>query len=285
MQTQTNSLIAVKLTIHKWSGSKVRHDVAEEIAANNNADSNSVKAIVRLLPKDVRSAIGSASSQVRRVFYQNTLPWDDDSWRVLRANNYTTLMERVGGTRVIWQRAIDLLMENYDTIRKNARTRLGKLYAESEFPSPDTLRSMFDITTRTKAITDPNDIRITGLSKEDLQEVKKQMEAELQENINGAVTRIIDRLKGLVSDALSRYDKKDQEGTRYKGLQERVSTICSALKNLNITGDAKIDELIASVESSLTKYNPTTLRTSSRVVSKAKAEASDLLDALESFGN
>lgn len=279
-----SNLIMVKLSIHRWGGGVADRKLGDEVAVSKDASQDSIRTLVRYLPKETRQELGQASRDLRKAWNNHSLPWDDEAWRVIRSDQYTEFMKRIQPLQKKVQEAMDAIVMDYDNIKANATKRLGKLYRDEKFPTKERLKLMYGTDITQRAIARPADIRVQGLDKEQEARLKKEMETELEGRIRDAVMNITERLRRLLDDAMKRYGKEDQDGTRYQGLQRRTLETCGYLDSLNITGDASISELVESTRKALTEFKPIDLRTQPATLNKAKKNAKAVISAIDNFG-
>lgn len=283
-RVNVRNLVAVKMTIHRWSGQTFDKNAAAQVERQNQADPGSVKATVLLIPKHWNRKVASAASRLRAMWDAMSLPWEDGGWRVVHATRYEEIMEKAVGFVQEYQRASDELVRNYPRLRKGAMKRLGDLYDEDAFPTKAEVESLFSTRVYQRPIVTGKDVRVLGLSEHAVENMRHSIEEQLTNQINTALASLIDQLRQLVTDALTRYDKDDQKRVRYNGLQKRVEKTCDSLQILNVTNSPDVGALIESVREVLTKEDPALLREDKSKKNKAKKAARSVLNDLDSFG-
>jgi hypothetical protein len=70
-----------------------------------------------------------------------TLPWDDNGYRVLPAAAYMNHLEKMRTLSKHFAAAVDILARQFLTLIDQARMRLGGLFREADYPTPEELRA------------------------------------------------------------------------------------------------------------------------------------------------
>ncbi|MGH9571414.1 MAG: hypothetical protein ACRD4F_17350 [Candidatus Angelobacter sp.] len=166
-----------------WSARKHDPDASEEIAARHGAQSDAGRYNKVLLPKQALAEIQKIVSEARQEHYFMTLPWDDNGYRVLPAAAYMDHARRMGGLSSRFTIAVDALAQQFLILIEQARTRLGGLFREHDYPTPIELRQKFSFETRVMPLPDAGDFRV-ALGDEEKDRIQRQIttavEASLQ---------------------------------------------------------------------------------------------------------
>lgn len=278
------NLLIVKLTQRKWGGRATDDDGAESIADQNNANKRKLKLVKDLLPETLRESLGHVRSQTRTFFNEHTLPWEDGGWRVIRADQLQTMRDAIGKFSAMDREVVDQILSRYAEIKEYAAKELGTLFKDEDFPTPDRLRYSYAVEFRVKALIDPKDVRVQGLSEEEVDGIRKQMTEQYEASLNTAVGDIVTQLKSIVREIKERAGNKKQDGLRYGAIQKTAVRICEALKGLNLTDDPKLNELIDGVHRKVSAIDGDEIRSSGRIRGKVFREMEGLESALSTFG-
>jgi hypothetical protein len=253
------SLVGVKLTIHMWSASSKRKDLAREIELIKDAEEGSLDAVTHFLSKDVKAKINSAYCQLKGTFEARTLPFRDGGLRVVTAEGFMPLVQ-----------ALREPMETFnDVCKKEIIDRRDELEQACmlaqrgmfvRFPTKEQLERKYGVDFTSESIAVASDARIQGLSESAMEMVRDQMEKSMQDQIKTAITDIGTRLMSIVDDYEKRLKKPSQSGVRYGGFQKTVSKVCESLAGLNIANDPELLEIIMGIQQNLTKHDPEKIR-------------------------
>jgi hypothetical protein len=263
------------LSISMWSARKHDPDASEEIAARHGAQSDSGRYHKVLLPKRALAEIQKIVSEARQEHYFITLPWDDNGYRVLPAAAYMDHVAKMRGLSNRFSAAVDDLARQFRTLVVQAKTRLGGLFRESDYPTPDELRAKFSFDTKVLPLPDAGDFRV-ALGNEEKDRIKRQITAAVEASLQVGARELWFRLYEAVqhlADRLTAY-KVTGEGIEHPFRDTVISKLVrlvDVLPKLNITNDPELERMAEQVKNSLL-VDPNSLRRSESVrVETAKA--------------
>jgi hypothetical protein len=263
------------LSISMWSARKHDPDASEEIAARHGAQSDSGRYHKVLLPKQALAEIQKIVSEARQEHYFITLPWDDNGYRVLPAPAYMDHVAKMRGLSNRFSAAVDDLARQFRTLVVQAKTRLGGLFRESDYPTPDELRAKFSFDTKVLPLPDAGDFRV-ALGNEEKDRIKRQITAAVEASLQVGARELWFRLYEAVqhlADRLTAY-KVTGEGIEHPFRDTVISKLVrlvDVLPKLNITNDPELERMAEQVKTSLL-VDPNSLRRSESVrVETAKA--------------
>lgn len=256
------------LSISAWSARKHDPDASEEIAVRHGAQADAGRYHKVLLPKEALAEIQKIVSEARQEHYFLTLPWDDDGCRLLPAAAY---MDHVAKMRLLSGRffiAVDALIGQFSFLIEQAKTRLGGLFRQQDYPSVDELRAKFSFETKVRPLPDAGDFRV-ALGDEERDRVKRQItaavEASLQVGSRDLWFRLYEAVQHM-ADRLTAY-KVTGEGVEHPFRDTIVSNLVKlvdVLPKLNVTNDPELSRLTEQVRGSLL-IDPNELRKSESV--------------------
>lgn len=280
------SLLLVRVTTHGWGGGATDGEAATEYATSKNADASRYNVYVDFLPDDLASRVSKARANVAKVWRSRTLPFKDGGWRVLLAENYLDLLEAIAPVKSEYEAAAQEVLDSYDMILSAAKTALNGGFRQELFPTRETLSAKYWVEVGTEPVVTGEDIRVEGLTAAATEMVRESVERTVNACIAGAVREMADSLKGLVESYRAKLDNaKAGKAVKFGGLARAAKEQCAALRKLNLTRDAAVDEIIRRVEE-LVKMTLDT-ETASGWVGVAQAKKADsLAEAIESaFGD
>jgi hypothetical protein len=266
------------LSISMWSARKHDPDASEEIAVRHGAQADSGRYHKVLLPKEALAEIQKIVSEARQEHYFMTLPWDDDGYRVLPAAAYMDHVEKMRTLSNRFAGAVDTLARHFLTLVDQAKTRLGGLFREEDYPACNELVAKFSFETKVMPLPDAGDFRI-ALGDEEKDRIKRQITAAVEASLQVGSRELWFRLYEAVqhmADRLTAY-KVTEEGVEHPFRDTVVTNLVKlvdVLPKLNITKDAELERLADQVRTSLL-VDPKELRKSeSARAETAKAAAS-----------
>jgi hypothetical protein len=265
------------LSISMWCARKHDPDASEEIAMRHGAQADSGRYHKMLLPKQALAEIQKIVSEARQEHYFMTLPWDDNGYRVLPAAVYMDHGEKMRTLSNRFSVAVDTLARQFLTLVDQAKTRLGGLFRESDYPSTAELRAKFSFDTKVLPLPDAGDFRV-ALGDEEKDRIKRQITAAVEASLQVGTRELWFRLYEAVqhmADRLAAY-KVTEQGVEHPFRDTVVTNLVKlvdVLPKLNITNDAELERLAEQVRTSLL-VDPNSLRKSeSARAETAKAAA------------
>jgi len=97
---------------------KVTEKVNREYAADEHAGRYNKHLFGGTKHAPSHSAVLSAASAARQIHYDNTLPWNDEGWRLLPTSNYFVYQEQMREVRERFERAVRTFIEDYPNLKR-----------------------------------------------------------------------------------------------------------------------------------------------------------------------
>ncbi|MBV9437421.1 MAG: hypothetical protein JOZ44_15285 [Acidobacteria bacterium] len=253
------------LSISVWTARKHDADASEEIAARHGAQADAGRYHKVLLPKEALAEIQKIVSEARQEHYFITLPWDDNGYRVLPAAAYMDHVEKMRTLGKRFSVAVDVLVSRFGTLVDQARTRLGSLFRESDYPTANELRAKFSFETKVLPLPDAGDFRV-ALGDEEKECIRRQITAAVRASLEVGSRELWFRLYDAVRHMAERLEayKVSSEGVQHPFRDTVVTNLVKlsdVLPKLNVTNDPELNRLAEQVRNSLL-VDPKELRTS-----------------------
>jgi hypothetical protein len=285
----SESTVLVSYSISRWSGYRYDRKVTDEVHKANEAASDTGSYNKRLLPKGSTAKIDSVVNAARDYHRTHTLPWLDDGVRILPAAKYMEYAERMKDYRQEFEQEAKAFLLEYPKLVKQQKTRLGKMFNETDYPAAKELADWYAWNLVTFPFPDARDFRVGELVpdmatvKADLQ---KRMDAIWEEALGDVGTRIAD-VVGRMKDRLKAYKPgkpgKRAEGTFKDSLVDNVRELAEILPSFNLTGDPKFTKIIEQMQKDLCKHDAEVLREDDTIRKKVAASADSILTAVSDF--
>jgi hypothetical protein len=274
------------LSISTWSARKHDPDASEEIAARHGAQADAGRYHKVLLPKKALAELQKIVSDARQEHYFITLPWDDNGYRVLPAAVYMDHVRKMHAHSEQFSAAVDDLSRQFRDLVDQARTRLGGLFREEDYPLLDELRSKFAFETKVLPLPDAGDFRV-ALGDEEKQRIKRQITAAVEASLHVGSRELWHRLYEAVqhmADRLAAYKVTD-EGVEHPFRDTVVTNLVKltdVLPKLNVTNDPELERLSDQVRASLL-IDPKELRQSDSVRTETAKAAADIASRMAGY--
>lgn len=238
--------------------------VTGQVATTYQTESSSVGVSKRLFDNATLKPLRAIRSRVAKFVKEKTLPWDDNGGRLLPASNLTEFQVVIGECREALNEQVEKVIQNYQEIITEAKSRLGQMFDETEFPTVEQLREKYGIETNFEPMPKVDGFRLTGLNGEN-DKLKKEMTKSLTTKINNAHADIFDRLLSVMRH-LSEKLTEPESVFRDSSVVAVFEEIRNA-RDLNFTNDTNLTDLCDRLEILLVSCNvatmtPTALRAS-----------------------
>lgn len=232
----TDKAMLVSLNIKQWTARKYDKGITDEV--NHTHQSQDAGRFNKLLVnKDSLKEIQKASNALRVFHYANTLAWNDDGSRLLPVENYFDYLEKMTVLKNEFDSAARKFIDDYPNIIQEAKVKLNNLFNEREYPS--NISGKFDVRYSIMPMPDSSDFRVDV---ENIEEIRKGIEEEIQSKVKDAIDDLRDRLKGhlrRMKEVLSNPKSKIHES-----LFTNLEDLRALAKKLNVTNDYLVRGLI-----------------------------------------
>lgn len=268
------------LHISVWIGRKLDHEETQKVAQQNHADTDAGSWWTHLIPKAAIQPIRTIAVRGRNRHFQLTLPWSDAGPRILPAAMFLKYREEMAAIREEFQRAVDKFVREFPTLLAEQKQRLGDLYQEGAYPSPENIASRFGWGTEISPVPDAGDFRVE-LSREALAEIQTDIEQRRADAMRRGLSELWGRLQErltILHDAV-----KDAEGTVRESFIGKLVEICDLIGALNVMGDADLEAARQQAIKTLTQYDAATLRENTAVRTQVADAAADILKQFATF--
>lgn len=283
-QALNQRAMLVALNIKSWSPRKTDDTVTNEVALQK-AVQVAAKAAGRytknLIPKSskleaVRLIVGNA----RSVFWAKTLPWSQDGSRIISPELWFSLATGINQLEGKYKAAVEEFLLEYPTLVQQAKTDLGDLYAESDYPTVDQLRARFSWGLSVYPLPSAQDFRV-DLGSEVTEVIKTKIEAEVRQQMADAQQESWKKLSERLEHLIDRLSNPD--GIFRDSLVEGLREVTSTAKQLNVVGDVGLEQTISEIENKLLGFHPDTLRKDKTTRETVVKDARQIAETMKAF--
>lgn len=277
------------LHVSVWSARRFDRAVTDEVNREKAASKEAGRYNKHLFggSKEAPSyaKVVAAAGAARTVLYENTLPWSDEGWRLLPTTNWFVCTDKMRAARVVFDGAVATFISEYPTLKEQAKTNLGALYVEADYPSEHDIVSKFGITIEFRPVPQAGDFRLdlpTAQMAEIEKAVTERVEAATVAAMKDAWNRLYEsvvRIKERLSDPGNAAEGPSGAAKRASirdALIENARDTCSALTRLNVTKDAGLNEMIVRVLEEVDGLDAKALR-SNESLRREKAKEADAI--------
>jgi hypothetical protein len=233
-----------------------------EAAETFGAESPFLSAAKRLL--DTRDpafrAVGAVKNQAVAYFKGSSLPYPEPGIRLVRQRDLSAIDERMQELRGELAQAVDRLDERYAELKRSARDRLGRLYAEGDYPA--SLAGLFAMDWDFPSVEPPDYLR--QLNPELYRQECERARARFDEAVQLAESAFCEELAKLV-EHLSERLSGEADGKPKIFRDSAVTNLeefFDRFAKLSVRSSPELDALVARARSILGGVEPQPLRES-----------------------
>ena len=270
----------VRLHISSWSGRAKDTVVTNEVTATKKASKDAGAWWTYLVPKTDMKEINDAVKKCRNIWWECTLPWNDDGCRIMSSTMFLKYRDRIKAAEVEFMAAVDRFVDRYPDIVQHAKDRLGDLANTKQLPSQYDIRSRFGLQQTILPLPFGTDFRV-DLSETDVSAIRDQIEADCNAAITKAMTDIWCRLNEMVQKMHKTL--KDPKKIFRDTLVTNITDFCKLIPDLNITDDDNLNALRDEVLAELTKLKPDDLRKNQHQRKDISTKAEKILKKMEGY--
>lgn len=279
MSNLHNKAMLVTLNCSQWTGRKMDKKVSKEIEQQHQAkDAGRFNKI--LISADALKPISNLVSKIRAYHESVTLPWMDDGKRMLPAKLYLEYTQQMRGMRDSFNALVDEFYNNYPTLIKEARLKLGTMYDPGEYPPPDVIRGKFDLGFRFEPIPDAADFRV-DIDADDVKAIRADITRNISTQQHDALQHCWGRLREVVSKIEERLS--DPDAIFRDSLIENARSLIKILPALNLLEDPELEAARTAVEHRLCMISPQRLRDDKAVRAQTAQAASEILQRMQRY--
>lgn len=272
----------VQRTLTGWSGRRYDREESRRLTSSCHASDDAARVNKLVVPKSLLSPIERHDGEWQRWHESMTLPYPVRGIAILTGAAY---FDYAGGTatrRDERERLVGELAERLPQALADAPRRLGTLLKPGDLPTveevigryrADVVFLPFPQTSAIAALIDDDDaLAATGKF------IDSTVEAAMEDvwtRVSGAVERLLERVEAR---------EADESAKLYASVVDNIRELVDVLPKLNLTGDARLDEVRRSLERRLGAYTIEELRDDGAARRQAAGEAERLLESMKEWG-
>lgn len=290
MSTLNERAMLVTLHISAWGGMMFDKVVSEEVNESYKADRNEAgRYNKRLVAKQFLVEVGSAHSVARRTHKLHTLPWEDDGTRILSNVGYVQYQQAMQDCKRKTELAVKAFIKTLPDAIAEARSRLGTMFNEEDYPNEDELKEKFGLDIEIKNVPQATDFRVKlsdEATKAIVSDIERRCHTRLKWALNDVFERAAEKVKNLKEKLRNFQPPKGETratGIIRESLISNMYEFAQMLDSLNVTGDPRIDELKKLLMDELVEHSPQILRTDAKVRQQVISKADSILKKVNSY--
>lgn len=277
MKSLAETCILVNIRFAQWSGRMYDKKISGEIEAMHHA-SNAGRYNKTLIGEEHLKDIQSTVRAARNFLREQTLPWGDNSDRILLSEFYLEFLNQFGQLKSQFEKAVQVFLKNYPDLVKAAQHKLKGMYRPTDYPTVAQLKKKFSIGVSCMNISDLQDFRVK-IDPAETARLKRRIEEEYAARVSEATQEVWDRISETVGHMAERLS--DPKNVFRDSLIDNVRHLIDLLPRLNFTGDKHIKQIAFAMRSLL--VDPSLLREDSSLRRQKAQQAQDILERIGAY--
>lgn len=275
----TTKAMLVRMSIGKWynrvNDKRITDEVAAKYAINNSED----QYIKRLIPSAALRAVEAVISEIRKYHYDHTLPWAQDSVRILPSIKHLDYMAKMVQYKAQFDQAVAAFVAKYPDWVEAARQEKKALFDASQYPSPQALKDLFRIDVSFLPFPDANDFRIQ-MDPDEMEKIKEQTRTAIADTMKEGSKHLIQRVRErlqLLYEAIVVPEKIFRDAT-----VTSINEVVDLVEGLNIADDDNVRLVCGAVRTACDKrMTPDALRTNMVFRHEQAKKIKEVLDSMQ----
>ena len=243
----------------------------ETYAGTNEAG----KFIKSLFTKEEMAEITRIQGMARAIHYRYSLQWIAGGIRIMPIAFFEDFSKEISEVQNLLDVAVKDIVNKYDTIIKNAKRRLNKLFDETEYPTKQELKERFQIVVKFFPVPDKEDFRNVP------DDIIEEFEGETSYQYQDAVNEMWTRFRTVLEHAVTQLSKK--EGKLFESVITNIRDMVELLPKLNILDDKELDKSVAIADEAFSDVTIEQLRENPSKRKRKAKEAKACLDRMAQY--
>ena len=245
----SDKAMLICLHITMWTARKHDKRVSEEVAQSHEANTNAGRYNKHLLDQAEKlEELRTLAGQIRQYFYKVTLPWSDEGYRLLPSHLYFEFTNQMSNFKTGYAQLVREFLDAYPTYREQARSSLGLLYRDSDYPDWSKLTEKFDLTTDILPIPCGEDFRVT-LGEDEKARIAREIDQQVKQSLTRATFELWSRLVQSVAHLAAQLERP--KARLHTSTLRNVTEIADLVPQLNVTNDEELTALAQETNSRL----------------------------------
>lgn len=273
-----STAMLARLEISQMSNSRKDRAASDEVTSRKGAATGAARVNKSLFPDNaLLKDIASVANEARTLMRKRTLPWSEGVG-ILRSSGYGKLRAEMDAHAQRFDALVMQFERKYDEAIELAKTQLGALFDENDYPADCEVRGLFKFNFVVEPMPSTEDWRL------DVDEdVMEDLRAKAAKSISGRVetaskaafTKVYDTVKAL-HERLSEPDNIFRDS-----LIGNVRELAEVLPSLNLMDDPELERLTRQLIDTLGAHEPGELRNNKALRADIATEAGLTLKSLQ----
>lgn len=282
--TKQISGVLVAFSFGCMSGSKKDAEITKEVCDDKGAGTDAGSWSNKLFPaktcgkKNTFTALRTHLGAMRSWHYNNSFIFEDSVWRILpekRIEAYKQVVEIDGKARA--KELLTAFEDDLPNLIDLARLGRGEAFKESDYPTIETVRSMFKYSVDYRPIPSSAGLN-PALMAEAIEKLNELHARRLQEANETLVARFLEPFK-ILSEQL-----QDTKKRKIGPVLDSIREFTQIVPSLDLSGNQELVNLAASISGVFEGMTPELLRRDEQMQKLVGETCNQVVTALDRFG-
>lgn len=278
----SSSAMLVRLSITTWTAKKLDKVQTEKVLQDNNADHDAGKFKKNLMAgtKSV-DKLNNETTRLRRWSEKHTMPWEDRGSRLLPTSLFMEFKQDWAKHVQRLNSMVDEVIDSLDDLKLVARSKLGSMYCEEDYPTADEIRAKYSFRLQFTPVPESGNFAL-DLAAQELEDAKRSCDQLIAERVAEAHKSSWDKLYKKLKDMSERLvDNPDKISRWHDTFVDDPVELCKLLKHFNVNQDPQLESARLALEDAMRGTDIDSIKDSPIVRANLKGKVDSILKTFD----
>ena len=278
LNTIRQGAVLTSLTIRKWGNSKLDKGASASIAASSGASPEFARVTKTLLSKQFIDPLNKLLNKARSDFYEVTLPWTDNGWRLLPVGKLNDLQQAIDNHKIDLDNLLRQSLIDYAYQVQNAQRELGTLFDPDDYPSTSEIAAKYSIEVQMMPVPSEGDFRLSVAG-----DVAEAIREQAREQYAACAARSMQHIWHSVGELLTLvHERLNSSDGRFTSIFPKLMDMVDGLDELNVGQDPELQRLQREAKRRLSALrDPKAIKTDEPARKQAAQDVKSVIDDFE----
>jgi len=273
----------VNVEVNVWSATKQDQTISKEVTTAHNADDKAARVVKHLLAGDpIHKKLLNHRQTIYNWVKKRTYDWSGSN-RYLPVSMLQKFKNEFDALEQEYEILKQEFVAKYPDIVAGMAFKQGSMFDANEYPSADQVASKFRIKLFVHPVPE-NDFRV-AIANDIKEELEKHYASEasskVEEIMRDATERLVEFVKRIAHacrEVEAEGDGKVRRPKVYEGTIDGAKEMCELLKEFNLTGDSRLEDMRQDLLATLNDVTAKDIRESDATRSHVKSEMDKIMN-------
>jgi len=283
MISLATSGMIVNVEVNVWSATKQDQTISKEVTTAHNADDKAARVVKHLLAGDpTHKKLLNHRQTIYNWVKKRTYDWSGSN-RYLPVSMLQKFKSEFSALENEYEILKQEFVTKYPDIVAGMAFKQGSMFDANEYPSADQVASKFRIKLFVHPVPE-NDFRV-AIANDIKEELEKhyalEANSKVEEIMRDATERLVEFIKRIAHacrEVEAEGDGKVRRPKVYEGTIDGAKEMCELLKEFNLTGDSRLEDMRQDLLATLNDVTAKDIRESDATRSHVKSEMDKIMN-------